>query len=88
MVETPNGTWIMSTKEYAQYIHDLTGEKLRSPESVAYSCRQGDLNCYREDGNWRVKVEPKAVPYSKYNELQKELESAKFTIASIKKLLN
>lgn len=85
MTETNTG-WLMSTKEYSKYFYDLTGKR-RSPESIAYSCRNGELDCIMEDGKWCIKVKSTVVPYSLYKEVKKELDETKVILASIKTLL-
>ena len=77
----------MSTAEYAKFVTEFTGIK-KTPQSVAYDCRMGKIECYREGdkGEWRITAAKGYVPIEDYNELERELDKAVGALKSIRKL--
>ena len=80
---------VMSTREYAKMLTELTGQK-KTAEAVAFDCRQGKLDAYKESerGDWKIIVKKKYVSYEEHKKLLKKYEKILAILSNINTLAN
>lgn len=79
---------IMTTKQFASYYRKITGLYISS-ESIAYMCRTGELDAYKEPEakQWLIRVKEVVVSPEEFKALEQENAELRATIKNIAKII-